>query len=118
MTENKFTVSLYLLNAVAWLATACLWYSLWYFNPYTSRIEIPGPTVVLFGVSLFALYFCYKRQPRILMALSTISVFPFGIYLLATPGIFAVIGLTNILSLGVACAIWATSDGEAVQNGN
>jgi len=117
MTERSANY-LYLINSMLWLLTAVLWYVLWYFNPYTDRFEMPAPTVALFGIALFAQYCCFKKMPKALIFLSAVSAFPFGLYLLGTPGIFAWIGVTNILSLIVAIITRSTSDTELVPNGN
>lgn len=118
MTNRRTINYLYLANSAAWLLTAVLWYAFWYFNPYSSRLEMPGPTVALFGISLLAQFFCYTKRPGALIGLATASFFPFGLYLLGTLGIFAWIGITNIVSLVLAIVTRLVSERKSVLNGN
>jgi hypothetical protein len=99
MAERVIINILYVVNAAIWTTTAGLWYLLWFFNPYTSRIEISAPSMLVFGIALLSIYACYKRKPKILVGSAVASIVPIGLYLLGTPGLGALIGVLNLTSL-------------------
>ncbi len=44
----------------------------------------------------------YLKKPILLLVLALLSFSPIGLYLLATPGIFLIIGILNIVCIGMA----------------
>ena len=83
-----------------WLSTLALWIVLWFFNPYTTSGEtmtVPGLVMIL--VAIFGV-FASLRKSGIGQSIAALSSFiPIGLYLLGTPGIFAFIGVLNIMAL-------------------
>jgi hypothetical protein len=87
-------------GAGAWALTIVLWLVLWFFNPYTSAggtITIPGMVMIL--VAIFGVFASLKGSWLGQLLASLASIFPIGLYLLGSPGIFAFIGILNMLSI-------------------
>jgi|GEM_PF-5793348 len=109
--NEKLAINLfYVFAAAIWGATACLWYMLWFFNPYTGYGEITAPSTAMFLMAILALFSCHSHNAKHLIILATISFLPIGLYLLATPGIFALIGVLNLTSLALGALIAAIGE--------
>jgi hypothetical protein len=83
-----------------WVFVVVLWTILWFFNPYTSReeaITIPGLVMIL--VAIFGIFGSVKRSGIAQLLASLVSILPIGLYLLGTPGVFALIGVLNIAAI-------------------
>jgi hypothetical protein len=92
------------LSATLWSATACLWIIYFFFNPYAQPSFIPPHLIALFTVSVLGIFFCYAFSPILLIILSAISLLPIGLYLIATIGLFSLIGVLNLANLVYAIA--------------
>ena len=87
------------LSAVLWLLSLILWLVLWFDNPYSkiSPLElITLPGVFMVALCLLGMFVSIRKKPVLMLVVSTISFFPIGWYLLGSPGIFKIIGLSNM----------------------
>ena len=91
-----------LLGVAAALATIVLYGILLFFNPYSSE----GITAGTYGVgalmgllALVAIAGALMCKPSLLLFAFLGSFLPVGLYFLASPGIFALIGVANLLYL-------------------
>lgn len=87
-------------GAAIWVSTLALWVVLWFFNPYSSTgeaITIPGMIMIL--AALVGVFASMKGSGVGQLLAALVSIFPIGLYVLGTPGIFALIGVLNILAI-------------------
>lgn len=116
MAERVIINIFYLANASIWGSVAGLWYVLTLYNPYTSRVEVTGLSVLLFSIALMAIFFCYIRKPKMLVGSAVVSLLPIGLYMLATPGLFALIGVLNLAALVSGLLVLVSDKKENVQS--
>ncbi|MSR11415.1 MAG: hypothetical protein EXR84_06395 [Gammaproteobacteria bacterium] len=83
-----------------WTSSLVLWIVLWFFNPYASTgetITIPGMVMIL--VALFGVFASMKGSGMGQLLASLGSILPIGLYVLGSPGLFAFIGVLNIVAI-------------------
>lgn len=91
----------YHLSLVIWLTTLGLWVMLLFFNPYVAVTEFTRSNLAMVVVAVFGIAASLYKSPIGLVAMSMFSLLPIGIYLLGSPGLFALIGVCNICTLAI-----------------
>ena len=90
-----------LLGGIGGFASIVLWIIFTFLNPYSNGTEM-GPIVIIFLMlflpACLALVATISSR-RLLMLLSFIWSLPFSLYVVLTPGIFALFGATCMLYL-------------------
>ena len=87
---------------LASVTTLCLWAVFLFANPYGSEgvssdtYAVPAVMVALATAGFVA---AWRIIPILMFIVFAISLFPVGLYLLGTPGIFRWVGVCNILFL-------------------
>jgi hypothetical protein len=105
MSTSPSSSKLYTISAILWASTFGLWIILWFFNPYSQTDTITIPGVIILLLASTGVISSYLRKPILLLSLALISFFPIGFYLMGTPGIFALIGILNLLAIILAAVI-------------
>lgn len=107
MTQNTETISPLLktsrvIGLVAAILTIVLYGVMVFFNPYNGHertIENYRVVIMMCMLALLAIWGSLKFKPLLLLIAFFCSFFPVGLYLLGTHGIFALIGICNLLFL-------------------
>ncbi len=87
---------------LASVTTLCLWAVLLFANPYDSEgisINNYAPAAVMMALAAAAFVAAWRIIPILMFVVFAISLFPVGLYLLGTPGIFRWVGVCNFLFL-------------------
>lgn len=95
-------------SALLWLLSLGLWFVLWFKNPYStenfqSLITYPGVFMAI--LSLVGIGVSIKANPLSMLVVSVVSFLPIGSYFLGTPGIFSIIGWSNLACLVLSILI-------------
>jgi hypothetical protein len=96
-------------GALACGGAAALWLILLFANPYgeegmgAGTLFVAGAMIVLAVVGAVA---SILGEPFLMGAVAVISLFPVGLYLLGTPGIFLGIGLCDLILLAAATLLY------------
>jgi hypothetical protein len=76
-------------------------------NPY--RDPGSGPVWVAAtgaALALVALYAAWRGSGGVMVAVGVLAFVPVGLYVLATPGIFALIGICHLLWIACGVGLW------------
>ena len=89
------------IGLVAAIGSIILWIILNFFNPYSYQASYDTTFITLFMLVLpaFAAIFSYYRSKTIFMLIAFIWSLPLSLYLLMTPGIFLLFGITSFTYL-------------------
>ncbi|MEH7435875.1 hypothetical protein V7182_00135 [Neobacillus drentensis] len=89
------------IGLVAAIISIILWFILNFFNPYSNQASNDTTFITLFMLVLpaFAAIFSYYRSKTIFMLIAFIWSLPLSLYLLMTPGIFLLFGITSFTYL-------------------
>jgi len=96
----------YALGSAAAGAATILWLVFLFWNPYR-QTDSQGAviSVIMCVISLLALGAALLEAPVAMLLFGGVALVPVGLYLLLTPGIFAFIGVADIVV--VLAGIWA-----------
>jgi uncharacterized protein YqhQ len=91
-----------LLGFIAGALSIYLWFLLNFANPYTNQAAIDGTMIVTLAMlvlpaCLGIISFIFSK--KVFMLIAFIWSFPLSLYLLATPGIFLLFGITSFTYL-------------------
>ena len=84
------------------VTTLCLWAVFLFANPYGSEgIESDtfAPAALMMALAAAGMLAAWRIIPILMFIVFAISLFPVGLYLLGTPGIFRWVGVCNFLFL-------------------
>ncbi|WML58515.1 hypothetical protein [Neobacillus sp. PS2-9] len=89
------------IGLVAAIVSIILWLILNFFNPYSNQASNDTTFITLFMLVFPALVaiFSYYRSKTIFMLIAFIWSLPLSLYLLMTPGIFLLFGITSFTYL-------------------
>lgn len=88
--------------------TTFLWCTLLFFNPYNGEGITTGTYVVgalIIILALVAAWGSLTAKSWVLVVAFVASFMPIGLYMLGTPGVFALIGVANVLYLIAAIVL-------------
>lgn len=99
------------------IITLLLWGSFFLTNPYEAQGERSGGSLAIGGLmmlfSILAGWAAWKGKVMWLVIAFVGSIFPVGLYLLGTPGIWRWIGLMNLLYVVSAIGIYRSKGKSA-----
>ena len=83
-------------------ATLALWAVFLFANPYDSegiKSDNYAPVAVMMALAAAGILAAWRIIPILMFIVFAISLFPVGLYLLGTPGMFKWVGVCNLLFL-------------------
>ena len=87
---------------LASVTTLILWAVFLFANPYDSegiKSDNYAPAAVMMALAAVGFVAAWRIIPILMFIVFAISLFPVGLYLLGTPGIFRWVGVCNLLFL-------------------
>ncbi|KEF35894.1 hypothetical protein M670_04948 [Schinkia azotoformans MEV2011] len=85
-----------MLGLISGLLSICLWISLSFFNPYSNAVDIEpiiNTFIMLFLPACLAITSSIMSN-KLLMLIAFLWALPISLYMVMTPGIFALFGVT------------------------